>query len=73
MVACVLLDGCETWSLILREEQGIKLCQNKVLRRISGSKRDEVTGGWTKFRNEELHKCTLRKNVITTIKSRGMR
>jgi hypothetical protein len=50
----VVLYGCETWSLLLR----LKVCENRVLRRIFGSKRDEVTGEWRKLHNEELHICT---------------
>jgi hypothetical protein len=51
----VVLYGCETWSLTLREEHRLRVFENRVLRRIFGPKRDEVTGGWTKLRNEELH------------------
>jgi hypothetical protein len=43
-----VLYGCETWSLILREEHGLKLFENRVLRRIFWPKRDEVTGEWRK-------------------------
>jgi hypothetical protein len=51
----VVLYGCETWSLTLREEHILRVLENRVLRRISGPKRDEVTGEWRKLRNEELH------------------
>jgi hypothetical protein len=44
----VVLYGCETWSLILREEYRLKVFENRVLRRIFGHKRDEVTGDWRK-------------------------
>jgi hypothetical protein len=50
----VVLYGCESWSLTLREELRLRVFENKVLRRIFGPKRDEVTGGWRKLRNE-LH------------------
>jgi hypothetical protein len=50
----VVLYGCETWSLILREEHRLKVFGNGVLR-IFGSKRDEVTGGCRKLHDEELH------------------
>jgi len=40
----VVLYGCETWSLTLREERSLRVCENRVLRRIFGPKRDEVTG-----------------------------
>ncbi|KAJ4450859.1 hypothetical protein ANN_02291 [Periplaneta americana] len=42
----VLLYGCETWTLTLREEQRLRAFENKVLRKIFGAKRDEVTGEW---------------------------
>jgi hypothetical protein len=51
----LVLYGCETWSLMLREEHRLRLFENRVLRRIFGPKRDEVTGGWRKLHNEELH------------------
>jgi hypothetical protein len=51
----VVLYGCETWSVTLREEQRFKVFQNWVVRRIFGPKRDEVTGDWRKFHNGELH------------------
>ena len=50
----VVLYGCETWSLTLREERRLKVCENMELR-IFGSKRDEVTGEWRKEHNEELN------------------
>ena len=50
----IVLYGCETWSLTLREEHRLRLLENKVLRRIFGSKRDEVTGEWRKLHKEEL-------------------
>jgi hypothetical protein len=51
----VVLDGCETWSLTLREEHSLRVFENKVLRRIFGPKREEVTGVWRKLHNEGLH------------------
>jgi hypothetical protein len=47
--------GCETWSLKLREEHRLRVFENRVLRRIFGPKRDEVTGEWRKLHTEELH------------------
>jgi hypothetical protein len=44
----VVLYGCETWFLMLREEHRLRVFENRVLRRISGPKRDEVTGEWRK-------------------------
>jgi hypothetical protein len=48
----VVLYGCETWSLTLREERRLKAFENRVLRKIFGPKRDEVTGEWRKLHNE---------------------
>jgi len=43
----VVLYGCETWSLTLRKERRLKVFENRVLRRVFGPKRDEVTGEWS--------------------------
>jgi len=51
----VLLYGCETWSLTLREERKLMLFENMVLRRIFGPRRDEVMGEWRRMHNEELN------------------
>jgi hypothetical protein len=51
----VVQYGCETFSLTLREEHRLRVFENRVLRRIFGSKRDEVTVEWRKLHNEELH------------------
>jgi hypothetical protein len=51
----VVLYGCEIWSLILKEEHRLRVFENRVLRRMFGPKRDEVTGDWRKLHNEELH------------------
>jgi hypothetical protein len=50
----VVQYGFESWSLTLREENRLRVFENRVLRRIFGPKRDEVTGEWRKFNNEEL-------------------
>jgi len=50
-----ILYGCETWSLSLREERKLRVFENKVLRRIFGPRRDEVTGEWRRLYNEELN------------------
>jgi hypothetical protein len=63
-----VLYGCETWSLTLKEEQRLRVFENRVLRRIFGPKREEVTGEWRKLHNE------LREpSIIRIIKSRRMR
>jgi hypothetical protein len=51
----VVLYGCETWSLILKEELRMRVLENKVLRRIFGPKRDEVTREWRKLHNEKIN------------------
>jgi hypothetical protein len=55
----VVLYGCETWSLTVREERKLRVFENRVLRRIFGPNRDRVTGGWRKLHNEELHNLLL--------------
>jgi hypothetical protein len=73
IILLLVLYGCETCSLALREEHRLRLFENRVLRRIFGSKRDEVTGGWRKLHNEELHNLYSSTNTIRMIKSRRMR
>jgi hypothetical protein len=51
----VVLYGCETWSLTLREESKLRVFENMVLRRIFGPRRDEVTGEWRRLHSEELN------------------
>ena len=69
----VVLYGCETWSLTLREERRLRVFENRVLRRIFGPKRDEVTGKWRKLRNEELNNLYSLPNIVRVVKSRRMR
>jgi hypothetical protein len=69
----VVLYGCETWSLTLREEYRLRVFENRVLRRIFGPKRVEVTGGWRKLHNEELHNLYSSPSIIRTMKLRRMR
>jgi hypothetical protein len=69
----VVLYGCETFPLTLREEHRLRVFKNSVLRRIFGPKRDEVTGGWRKLHNEELHGLYSSPSIIRVIKSRRMR
>jgi hypothetical protein len=69
----VVLYRCENWSLTLREEHRLRVFQNRVLRRIFGSKRDEVTGEWRQFRNEELRDLYSSPSIIRIIKSKRMR
>jgi hypothetical protein len=69
----VVLYGCKTWSLTLREEHRLRVFENRVLRRIFGPKRDEETGEWRRLHNEELHILYSSPNIIRQIKSRRMR
>jgi hypothetical protein len=66
----VVLYGCETWSLTLREEYKLRVFENSVLRRIFGPKRDEVTGEWRKLHNEELYNLYSSPDIIRQVKSR---
>jgi hypothetical protein len=69
----VVLCGCETWSVRLREEHRLRVFENRVLRGIFGSKRDGVTGEWRRLHNEELNDLYSSPNIIRVIKSRRMR
>jgi hypothetical protein len=69
----VVLFGCETWSLTLREEHRLGVFENRVLRRIFAPKRDEVTGECRKLHNEELHDLYSSPSIIRIIKVRRMR
>ncbi|KAJ4450621.1 hypothetical protein ANN_02049 [Periplaneta americana] len=69
----VVLYGCETWTLTLREEQTLRVFENKILRKIFGAKRDEVTGEWRKLHNTELHALYPSPDIIRNIKSRRLR
>jgi hypothetical protein len=68
----VVLYGCETWSLTLREEHRLRVFENRVLRRIFRPKRDYVTGEWRKLHNEELRDLYSLPSIIRIIKSRRM-
>jgi hypothetical protein len=69
----VVLYGCETWSLTLRQERRLMVFENRVLRRAFGRKRDEVTGEWRKLHNEELSDLYSLTNIVRVVKSRRMR
>jgi hypothetical protein len=65
--------GCETWSQTLSEEHRLRVFENRVLRRIFGPKRDEVTGEWGKLHSEELRDLYSSPSIIRIIKSNRMR
>jgi hypothetical protein len=69
----IVLYGCETLCITLREEIRLRVFENRVLRSISGPRRDEVTGEWRKLHNEELHILYSYPNIIRQIKSRRIR
>jgi len=68
----VVLNGCETWSLTLREEHRLRVFENRVLRRVFGPKRDKVTGEWRKLHIEELNDLYSSSSIVQVIKLRRM-
>jgi len=69
----VVLYGCETWSLTLQEERKLRVFENRVLRRIFGPRRDEVTVECMRLHNEKLNDLYSSPNIVRVIKSRRMR
>jgi hypothetical protein len=65
-----VLFRCETWSLTLKEERRLRVFENRMLGRIFGPKRDEVTGEWRKLHTEELNGLYSLPNIVRVIKSR---
>jgi hypothetical protein len=70
IILSVVLCGCETWSLTLREEHKLRVSEYRVLMRIFGSKRDEVTREGIKLHNEELNDVYSSPSIFRVIKSR---
>jgi hypothetical protein len=68
-----VLYGCETWSLTLREECRLRVIENRVLKRVFGPKRDEVTGKLRKLHIEELNYLYFLPSIVRVVKSRRMR
>ena len=66
----VVLYGCETWSFTLMEEHRLRVLENRVLRKIFGPMRGEVTEDWRKCHNEELRDLYSSPNIFRIIKSR---
>jgi hypothetical protein len=69
----LVLYGYETWSLTQREEQRLRVFENRVLRKTFGPKKDEATGEWRRLHNEELNDLYSSPNIIRVINSRRMR
>jgi hypothetical protein len=69
----MVLYGCETWSLTLVEERRLRVFENRVLRRVFGPRRDEVTGEWRRLHNEERNDLYSLSNIMRVVKSRRMR
>jgi hypothetical protein len=69
----LVLYGCETWSLTLRDERRLRVFENRVLRRVFGPRRDEVTGEWRKLHNKELSDLYSLPNIVRVVKLRRMR
>ena len=65
--------GCETWSVTLKEQPGLRVFENRVLRRIFVSKRDEVTGEWRKLHIDELNDLYYSPNITQVTISRRVR
>jgi len=68
IIFLVLLHGCETWLLTLREERKLRVFENTVLRRIFGPRRDEVPGEWRRLHSEELNDLYSSPNIVRMIK-----
>jgi hypothetical protein len=64
MILPVVLYGCEAWSLTLSEVRRLRMSENKVLRRIFGTNKDEVTDKWSILHNEGLNYCTLHQTLF---------
>jgi hypothetical protein len=73
IILTVILYGCETWSLTLREERRLRVFENRLLRRIFGPKRDKVTGEWRNLHSGELHILYSSPDIIRQMKSWRMR
>ena len=73
IILSLFLYGCETWSSTLREESRLRVFENRLLRRVFGPKREDVTGEWRKLHTEELNDLYSLLNIVRVIKSRKIR
>jgi hypothetical protein len=64
----VVLYGCETWLLTLREERRLRVFENRVSRKVFGPEKDEVTGEWRKLHKEELNDLYSLPNIVRVVK-----
>jgi hypothetical protein len=69
----VVLYGCETWSLTLRDERRLRVFEKRLLRRLFGPKKNEVTGDWKKLHSEEFSDLYSLPNIVRVVKSKRMR
>ena len=70
IILTVVLYGCETWLFTLMDKRRLRIFENRVLRRIFGPKRDEVTEEWRKIHNEEFNDQYSLHNIVQVIKPR---
>jgi len=73
LILPVVLYGCKTWSHTLRKKHGLRIFENRVLRRIFEPKRDEATEEWRILHKEELHYLYSSTNIKRVIKPKGIR
>jgi hypothetical protein len=73
VILTVILYGCETWSVVPREEHTVRVFEDRFLRRIFGPKRNEVLGEWKKLHNEKLHRLYSSPDIKRQMKSRHMK
>jgi hypothetical protein len=69
----LVLYGCETWFVILREEHTLRVSEDRVLRRIYRPKREGAAGGWRTQHNEELHNLYHSPSIIRMMETRRIR
>ena len=73
MVLPIALYGCETWSVILREECRLRIFESRTMRGIFGPERNEMIGEWRKLHTQELNDLYSSPNIIRLVESRKMR